>query len=251
MRLDDDLEAAVVGLSERRPVLVALDFDGVLSPIVERPDDARPLPESAAALNRLVGADGVHVALVSGRALADLRVVADPPDGVVLVASHGAEVDGAPAPQVPPELLAQLTRALDRVASRHPGTTVERKPTAAVLHTRRADRDVAASATAAALAAVGAIDGAHVMEGKEVVEVTAVRADKGTALRGLRARLGVRAVLYAGDDVTDEHALRTLDPADGDVAVKVGPGQTCAGHRVDGPAEVAVLLVRLAELLDR
>jgi len=246
-----DLDAALARLLSNRPVLVALDFDGVLSPIVERPDDARPLPESASALRRVVGADGVQVALVSGRSLADLRMVADPPAGVVLVASHGAEVDGAPPPEVSAELLGRVREALQEVADRHPGTTVEHKPTAAVLHTRRAERDVAASATSAALAAVSPIEGAHVIQGKQVVEVTVVRADKGTAVRGLRERLGVRAVLYAGDDVTDENALRTLDPVLGDVGVKVGPGDTAAEHRLDGPPDVAAMLSKIADLLDR
>jgi trehalose 6-phosphate phosphatase len=81
--------------------------------------------------------------------------------------------------------------------------------------------------------------------------VTVVQADKGTALRHLRQRLGARAVLYAGDDVTDENALATLDPAAGDVGVKVGPGDTAAGHRIDGPPDVAVLLSSLADLLGR
>lgn len=232
-------------------MLVALDFDGVLSPIVERPEQARPTAESVSALRRLVGADGVHVAMVSGRSLADLRAVADPPDGVVLVASHGAEVDGAPAPEVPADLLASVTAAIEDVVARHPGTSVEHKPSAAVLHTRRAADDVAEAATAAALEAVSTIDGAHVIEGKRVVEVSVVRADKGSALRGLRERLGVHAVLYAGDDVTDENALRTLDPTIGDVGVKVGDGDTAAGHRIDGPPEVAALLASLADLLGR
>jgi len=232
-------------------VLVALDFDGVLSPIVERPGQARPTAESVSALSRLVGADGVHVAMVSGRSLADLRAVADPPGGVVLVASHGAEVDGAPAPEVPADLLARVAAAIEDVVARHPGTSAEHKPSAAVLHTRQAADGVAEAATADALEAVSTIDGAHVIEGKRVVEVTVVRADKGTALRGLRERLGVNAVLYAGDDVTDENALRTLDPTIGDVGVKVGDGDTAAGHRVDGPPEVAALLASLADLLGR
>lgn len=249
--LGEKLDDALARLLAQRPVLVALDFDGVLSPIVERPEQARPTAPSAAALRRLVGTDGVHVALVSGRSLADLRNVADPPAGVVLVASHGAEVDGAPPPDVPADLLARVTAAIEDVVARHPGTTVEHKPSAAVLHTRRAADDVAAAATSAALQSVSGIDGAHVIEGKRVVEVTVVRADKGTALRGLRERLGVRAVLYAGDDVTDENAFATLDPTAGDIGVKVGTGATAATHRVDGPAEVAVLLSTLAGLLGR
>jgi trehalose-phosphatase len=245
------LGGALQHLLARRPVLVALDFDGVLAPIVQTPGDARALPRSLAALRRLVGAEGVQVALVSGRSLGDLRTVAEPPPGVVLVASHGAEVEGAASPEVPAEVLALVTAALQGVVDAHPGTSLEHKPTATVLHTRGTAPDVAASASAAALAAVSGIEGAHVIQGKQVVEVTAVRADKGTALRGLRERLGAGAVLYAGDDVTDEDALRTLDAAAGDVGVKVGAGETSAAHRVDDPEGVADLLESLADLLSR
>ncbi len=76
-----------------------------------------------------------------------------------------------------------------------------------------------------------------------------VGADKGTAVQALRARTGAAAVLYAGDDVTDEDALAVLDAAAGDVGVKVGPGATAAGHRVGSPEQVTAMLARLADLL--
>ena len=71
--LDPALESALRELARVPTLLVALDFDGVLAPIVEQPDQARPLPDSLSALRRLVGAQGLHVALVSGRSLSDLR----------------------------------------------------------------------------------------------------------------------------------------------------------------------------------
>jgi trehalose 6-phosphate phosphatase len=245
--LPDDLTAALEAFAARGAVLVALDFDGVVAPIVDEPGAARPLDASAAAVEALAGRDGVHVALVSGRALEDLRAVAAPPPGAVLVASHGAEVDGAPSPPVPEQALRAVTDALEAVAAGHPGTAVERKPSAAVLHTRRADREVAAAATEAALRAVEDVDGARVIRGKEVVEVAVVAADKGSAVRDLRARLGVDAVLYVGDDVTDEDAFAALE-GDGDVGVKVGDGGTRAAYRVDGPEQVTALLDRLVAL---
>jgi trehalose-phosphatase len=248
--LDAGLVTALERFAAQPRVLVALDFDGVLAPIVAEPSAARPLPESAAALRELVGLDGVTLALVSGRALASLREVADPPPGAVLVASHGAELAGAAPPEVPRELLARVTSALEQVVATHPGTAVEYKPAATVLHTRRAtSRPVAADATAAALAAVGAIDGAHVLQGKEVVEVSVVQADKGTALLGLVERLAVDAVLYVGDDTTDEHAFAAVARRAGaaDVTVKVGEGDTAAAYRVGSPTDVPPLLRVITE----
>jgi trehalose 6-phosphate phosphatase len=247
---DGALLGALQRLASRQRVLVALDFDGCLAPIVEVPSDARGLPGSMAAVASLVERDGVTVALVSGRALDDLVAVAAPPPGVVLVASHGAEVAGAPAPEVDAAVLAQVVAGLESVVAHNPGTTLEHKPAAAVLHTRRAARDVASRATAAALDAASSVPGAHVLQGKEVVEVSVVQADKGSALLSLADRLGVDAVLYAGDDTTDEHAFEAVASrgVEADVTVKVGDGETAATHRVDGPHELTELLETLLSL---
>lgn len=248
--LPADLDAALRRFAGAGRVLVALDFDGCLAPIVEDPSAARALPGSDAALRALSRRDGVRVALVSGRALADLRAVADPPPEVVLVASHGAEVAGADGPEVPDEVLRHVVSLLEPVVRDHPGTALEHKPAGVVLHTRRAPRAVADAATAAALRAVADVEGAHVLQGKEVVEVSVVEADKGSALLELASTLGVDAVLYAGDDVTDEHAFAALARRgiDADVTVKVGEGDTAARYRVDGPAAVTGVLERLLTL---
>jgi trehalose 6-phosphate phosphatase len=139
---------------------------------------------------------------------------------------------------------------LEGVVADHPGTTLEHKPAAAVLHTRRASRDVAARATSAALGAVSSVQGAHVLQGKEVVEVSVVEADKGSALLDLAGTLGVDAVLYAGDDTTDEHAFAAVASrgVPSDVTVKVGDGQTAAQYRVTSPEAVAALLGDLLRL---
>src|SRR5207253_8878511 len=68
-----------------------LDFDGVLAPIVERPEDAAAPPETRAELERLVGRYAI-VAVVSGRAGEDVRARVAV-DGVVCVGSHGLELE--------------------------------------------------------------------------------------------------------------------------------------------------------------
>jgi trehalose-phosphatase len=244
------LRAALERFAARRPVLVAFDFDGVIAPIVDVPSDARALPRTAAALAELARRDGVLLALVSGRALADLRAVADPPPDAALVASHGAEVAGAPGPDVPREALEAVVARLEQVVRDHPGTALERKPASAVLHTRQAERDVARRAVAAAEEAVAGIEPARVLHGKEVVEVSVVDADKGSALLALADALDVRGVFYAGDDTTDEHAFAALAQRgrEDDVTVKVGDGDTAARYRVQAPEDVAELVETLLSL---
>ena len=250
--LPDDLLAAAADLSRRRPLLLALDFDGVLAPIVERAPDARPLAGVRRLVEELAMVDGVTVALVSGRARGDLAAVSGLGDapGVRLVGSHGAEVDGAPPPGLDDAAVDRLHRvvgALREVADRHEGAHVETKPSAGVLHTRQVARDEAAAATDEALRAGEAIAGAHVTLGKEVVEVAVTEVTKGAAVESLRGSLGAAGVLYVGDDVTDETVLRSLGPDD--VGVKVGEGETAARHRVSSPAAVRELLRALLDLL--
>lgn len=249
--LPPDLVDALDVFSRHGRVLVALDFDGVLAPIVESPGDARALPASAAALSALSRLTRAEVALVSGRAMTDLRAVASPPAGVLLVASHGAESDAVTTDldDDAEARLADVLTGLEQVTATHPGTAVERKPTGAVLHTRRASRETAAAAGEAVRGRVAAWPGVHAMEGKEVLELSVVRTDKGTAVTALRERLGVDAVLYAGDDTTDETVFAVL--AAGDVGIKVGDGETAARHRVADPAAVSAVLEHLIPLLTR
>jgi trehalose 6-phosphate phosphatase len=80
--------------------------------------------------------------------------------------------------------------------------------------------------------------------GKAVLDLAVLKVTKGSAVDALRGRLGVDAVFFAGDDVTDETVFTTLRP--GDVGVKVGAGETAAGHRVDTPQDLSAVLRVLA-----
>lgn len=252
------LHEALRGLAAdpaRHPVLVALDFDGTLAPLQDDPSASRVLPDGVVALDRLMAA-GVRLALVSGRGLSTLAQLAQVPVGTVLIGSHGAErarvlpfgLDRAVAPlsSEQADLLAQASAQLSGVSRGRNGVWVEAKPTAAVVHTRLAQPEVGEQALTEART-VGRRLGVHVLEGKDVVELSVLDADKGEALTALRDELGVRTVLYAGDDLTDEDALVTLGP--GDLGIKVGPGATAATYRVDDPPALVVALGVLAEAL--
>ena len=70
-----ELEAALAELARVPTLLVALDFDGVLAPIVQDPSTSRPLPGSATAVRALAALPATPVAMLSGRGLHDLRTV--------------------------------------------------------------------------------------------------------------------------------------------------------------------------------
>jgi trehalose-phosphatase len=251
----DDLAHALAALAARPRILVGLDFDGVLAPIVVDRSAARALPGTLDSVRTLASLPETIVVLVSGRALDDLATVSGvgPDDAVSLVGSHGAETTlhppsagRPPVAEMTAEEAAQLREvvaAVRQIAAVDSALDVELKPTGAVLHTRRAAPQVAARAEEQALKGPGSWPGVHVIRGKSVVELAIRETSKGAALQRLRAELGADAVLYVGDDVTDETAFATLQP--GDVAVKVGPGETLAAYRVVGPEDVRDLLQRI------
>lgn len=270
---DPGLTGALTALVRGGSLLLALDFDGVLAPLVDDPAASRPLPESAAAVSRIAGS-GTVVCYVSGRDLAGLTEVARADPAVHLVGSHGAQwppalrlhgesgpspgrvrPDGVSPGRVSPDglspdqsaLLVRVTRELQAITAGHPGTRVEHKPTAAVLHTRLAEADVADRATRAVLTGPAQLPGVSVTPGKDVVELAVTRASKGAAVGWLRERFRTAHVLYIGDDVTDETVFTVL--GSGDLGIKVGTGRTAAGWRIGSPHDVAVVLTRLADLL--
>lgn len=239
------LETALAELAGRRPLLVASDYDGVLSPLADVPSEAGPEPGAAEVLLRLAAVPGVTVALVSGRGVADLQATSGFTGQLRWVGSHGAEFDGP--------LSAELAGRRDALAARlrplvagTPGARLEVKPASVAVHVRQVpDR----SAAAALLEAAGAQADSSLTQkpGKDVLELAVTDADKGTAVRRLADELGAAGILFLGDDVTDEDAFRILGRDD--VTVKIGEGTTAAAHRVADPAAVVALLGRLADLL--
>jgi len=244
------LSDALGRLATTPRLLVALDFDGTLAPEVDAPQAARALPEATEAIRRLEALADTHVALVSGRDLASLTAVAEVPDSVLMVGSHGVEVriDGHETALTEEELAlrAAVSEVVHAAAAGVEGVLVEEKPAGLSLHTRTADAEATATAEAAARAGVAGLEGVTERRGKNVLEFAVRPTGKDDGVRRLREATDATAVLYAGDDVTDEDAFRAL--GDGDLGVKVGDGDTLAGHRVTDAVAVARLLHDLADL---
>jgi trehalose 6-phosphate synthase/phosphatase len=258
-RLPDNVTAVVRALADEQYLLVGTDFDGVLSPLVDDPAAARPLPASIDALRTLAVLPNTSVAVISGRSLDQLRQLVGNAGPVHLVGSHGAEDAGISglvhhASQAGPtpttltpqeqELKDRIDAAVAELAEQYPTIRLEHKPTGVAVHVRGTTEEVEAAVTQAIQTGVGRWDGVRVLPGKKVLELTVVTADKGRALAGLRSALDDPRTIFLGDDVTDEHAFGVLN--DGDVGVKVGPGETAATLRINDPRQVADLLTALA-----
>jgi trehalose 6-phosphate phosphatase len=209
------------------------------------------LPEARLAVERLLEVSHTTVAFVSGRAVDSLQLASEAPAGVLLVGSHGAEYrfDGVDAhPPLDAEdadRLGALTTGFLGFSDAHPGARIERKPAGFAVHTRGLEPEAAFLAEDEARRIVADVcPDATVRDGKDVLEFSVLDATKGDAIVHLRDYTGATAVLYAGDDVTDEDAFAVLGT--GDLALKTGEGPTMAPFRVGSPAEVAEVLDRLA-----
>lgn len=239
-------------LAATERLLVALDFDGTLAPLVDEPMTARMTPASAAAVAELLSAPDTVVAFVSGRTLRDLRIISEHDDRspVMLEASHGAEHWPADAADGSVDTAAialrdRLRREAETLAAGVAGAWVEPKEFGFAVHTRRSE-------PVAGVRLAGTVDALMAREapawrrrqGHDLVEYSYRSEGKDAAVARLRDLTDATAVLFAGDDTTDEDALRSLGP--GDLGVRVGDGPTAAHIRVADIAELAAFLRSLA-----
>jgi trehalose 6-phosphate phosphatase len=218
-----------------------LDVDGVLAPIVPRPEDAR-VPEETRAVLRDLHDRYALVACVSGRAGVDAEAVVGVPE-LVYVGNHGLELQPAAA-----EWTRRLRAFLDGVA----WPRLEDKGLTAALHYRGVPDEETAKAELEAIAERAREDGFVARFGRKVLEIVPpIHGDKGTAIRTLLERHALENALVGGDDTTDLDAFRALDGLQLAIRVAVasdeGPAdlRTAADLVVDSPAEFLALLRRL------
>jgi trehalose 6-phosphate phosphatase len=218
-----------------------LDIDGVLAPIVPRPEDARVPEETRDELRRLHERYAL-VACITGRMREDAERVVGVPE-LVYVGNHG--LDDQPEA---PRWAERLTSFLAGLA----WPRIENKGLTASLHYRdRLDQD-AARGELEEIAAQARAAGFVARFGRKVLELLPpLDANKGTAVRRLIDTRGVRNALYAGDDTTDLDGFRALDGLDVAVRVAVvsheGPSALyeSADLTVDGAGEFLKVLRRL------
>ena len=220
-----------------------LDFDGVLAPIVARPEDAVPSPETRAELERLVGRYAL-VAVVSGRAGEDVRARVGV-EGVVCVGSHGLELE----PQAE-----RWRRVLAAFAADAPWAPdeIELNGLAVAFHFRGHADEQQAVRELDAIADVAREEGLVARYGRKVLEILPpVGSHKGTAVRRLLEEHGLRRALAAGDDTTDLDSFAALDGLELALRVAVASPESptalvdAADFVVNSPDEFLELLRRL------
>jgi trehalose 6-phosphate phosphatase len=219
----------IARLAEDPPrAAILLDVDGVLAPIVPRPEDARVPDETRAELRRLCSRYAL-VACVSGRAGDDARRIVGVPE-LTYVGNHGLELE--------PEAQAWTAR-LREFLSTLEWSDLEDKGLTAALHFRRADDEAAARAELEEIAERARATGFVARFGRKVLEIVPpLEANKGTAIRRLLQERALRRALYAGDDTTDLDGFAALDGLE--AAVRVAVVSTEAPRDLAETADVVV-----------
>jgi len=192
---------------------IFLDFDGVLAPIVARPEDAYPPPETRVELARLAGRYPL-VAVVSGRSGDDVRERIAV-DGIVYVGSHGLELD-----RQADRWRQQIVDFAGSVP--WPPSEIELKGLSVAFHYRNREDEQAAVLELEQLAELAHVEGLVARFGRKVLEVLPpVGSNKGTAVRHLLEGAGLSRALVAGDDVTDLDAFRAVEELEHKIRVAV------------------------------
>lgn len=223
-------------------LLVACDFDGTLAEIVDHPSKAAGCDRATSLLRTLATTERTAAAVLSGRALIDLRERFPLHQGLTLIGGHGAEPDyGSHAEDN--DRARHISDALLIFARGFPGVYVEHKAAGPALHYRHVPPHLHQDLLRRADVLARDLNAQPLRHGLLVVEFPVLPGNKGHALTALARRVAASAVLFIGDDRTDEDAFATLQSPS--VGVKVGPGPTVATHRIRGVADVGELLDRL------
>ena len=247
--------------------LLALDFDGTLSPIVDDPSSAYIHPDSLAALRRLGPVLGA-VAIITGRPVDQVRRLGRFEEGegleqLIVCGQYGAErwdaatgeLISPPTPAAVHELAERLPTWLAEHDAQH--VRVEDKGLAIALHTRGIAPGLL-DTLAPQVSELAAEFGLQVEPGREVMELRAPGTDKGETLQRIVETVKPRSLLFAGDDLGDLPAFRAAiamreEGLDVTLVASASAEQDAlvdlADIVLEGPAAVAAWLTELADRL--
>ncbi|WP_256663775.1 trehalose-phosphatase [Pseudomonas sp. gcc21] len=257
-----DFNAIAKRLERAKPV-VFLDYDGTLTPIVDRPEMAVLSDETRTTLVQL--AERHTVAIISGRDRRDVEQLVAL-ENLIYAGSHGFDIKGPSglcmenrqAEGVMPALDSSERLLRDKLAPIE-GALVERKRYAIAVHYRLvADSDIEAVSAAVDAAIAQAAPVLRRAGGKKIFELRpSLPWDKGKALSWLLSALDLDhpdqvVPIYLGDDETDEDAFLALRERKGiGILVATEPCVTAAHYRLADTHSVAEFLSRLTQLQER
>jgi trehalose 6-phosphate phosphatase len=224
-------------------VLLALDFDGTLAPIVSEPARAAMRPSTRRLLEGV--ARLYPCVVISGRARADVQGRLHGLGVAEVIGNHGIESRRAAA-RVHREVR-RWRRALETSLAPLRGVRIEDKAFSVAVHYRqsREKRTVRAALRTAARS----LGDVRLIPGKQVLNVLPAGAPhKGMALERVRAGLGCETAVYVGDDDTDEDVF-ALDRPARLLTIRVGrKARSKADYYLRRQTDIDALLRRLLTL---
>jgi trehalose-phosphatase len=250
-------ESIQARIQQAQNLFLFLDYDGTLTPIVSRPELALCPFEVKKHLEELHDLPGVHVAIISGRSLEDLREKVGVSD-IIYVGNYGLEIE-YPDGRNKEMLSSGRTRELKRITQNLknslreiPGILLEDKGPILSVHYRNVPQEF--------LPRIPQIleeelqlwrDRWKVASGKMVWEIHPnVDFRKGKAVREILKTFACPGLLpiYLGDDQTDENAFRVLKGHG--ISVFIGPGNLAseADFFLQSPEEVREFLSKCLEV---
>lgn len=247
----DDLDLSGFSPDE---IALLIDFDGTLVEFADHPGDVALAPKTKAVLYKLKTQLDGALAIITGRVISDIDSFFEPlllpvagVHGQIRRTASG-DLHSTPVDSL---VLEALVIRLTPLAERIPGLLLEEKPGSVALHYRRRP-DCKAICIAAVHEAVSGLDGLELLHGKMVIEVKAGKATKAEAVRDFMGEKPFwgRQPIFAGDDVTDEHAFGEIARLGG-ISIKIGAGETSAAYRTEGASSVQAWLIRLAAAFAR
>jgi trehalose 6-phosphate phosphatase len=245
-------------IDRARRLLLFLDFDGTLAPIVQEPKLALLPTETRVVLDELASRETIRVAIVSGRSLVDITGRVGMPT-LIYAGNHGLEIEGPGLSFEHPraaDLEGAVREITERIAAHSAsleGIEIESKGLTSSIHYRRAPRSAQIHLEALLRDIVAPNDPDIVVsEGKMIHEVRPrVAWDKGNAVIWIRQQLDQPDDLpiVMGDDTTDENAFVAFDDA---ITICVDPRRpTAAEYWVESPDDVKEFLEWIARNWER
>jgi trehalose-phosphatase len=252
------IDALSQRLESRKRLLLMLDYDGTLTPIVSRPQDAILSESTRNLIVRLSRLENIKIFIISGRSLKEIRKLVGITN-IGYVGNHGFELK---LPGRKPRLfytkkdiknICKVKKWFYKQIGKIPGIILEDKGPILAIHYRRAGKKVGEKIKELASASAEVISRFNIVYGKKVVELRPRKDyNKGAIVSMFKKCVNNKTVLvYIGDDKTDEDAFKVLGKDDFAVFVGRSSEHSWARHFLRDSRSVRKFLEKLSDIFKR
>ena len=236
----------------RKQLAFFFDYDGTLTPIVKRPELAVLSTQMRSLIKKI--AKKYPTAIVSGRQREEVEKLVGV-EGIYYVGSHGFDIKGGSFSYIHPQLnevvplISHIAEEFSTKLKSIQGVIIENKKFSVALHYRLVEDRFLDNIKKVVDKVKREYSNLRLMCGKKVFEfMPDIDWDKGKAIRWLLSILNISwreyAVIYIGDDTTDEDAFRMVRTRGIGILVSEGKATSAADYFVHSPQEVRKLLER-------